>query len=379
MRISTAGTFSSAATFMMGRQSDLAKLSAQISSGRRILTPSDDPAGAARVIELENAKARGDQLRINQTSSTNTLSQAESTLGNISDAYADMQDILAQAGNAAYSNGDRKILAAELAARRDALTGLSATRDADGQTLFGSRLVRVSNSRELDVSLNSNALFGRVRDGNGVFAARADSANTGASAISAGTVADAAALDGNSYDIVVHDTAGVLTYDIINAATTATVSSGNAFSNGGTITVAGMSVKITGSPADGDSYHLMASTTRSVFQTLDDMIQALKAPVSDDVSRAQLSANIAAGLAQLGQAAETAQLTRASAGAALKEIDTLQAVGAVQDEQLQIQIAGVRDLDYTKAVTDLSQRQLVLDAAQRAYAKTLGRSLFEYL
>ena len=109
------------------------------------------------------------------------------------------------------------------------------------------------------------------------------------------------------------------------------------------------------------------------------MIQALKAPVSDDVSRAQLSANIAAGLAQLGQAAETAQLTRASAGAALKEIDTLQAVGAVQDEQLQIQIAGVRDLDYTKAVTDLSQRQLVLDAAQRAYAKTLGRSLFEYL
>ncbi len=379
MRISTAGTFSSAATYMMGRQSDLAKLSTQISSGQRILTPSDDPAGAARVIELENTKARGDQLRINQTSSINTLSQAESFLGNIGDAYADMQDILAQAGNATYSDSDRKILAAELAARRDALSGLSISRDADGQPLFGSRLVRVSNSRELDVSLNSNALFGRVRDGNGVFAASADSANAGATSISAGTVADAAALDGNSYDIVVHDNAGVLTYDIINTATTATVSSGNAFSNGGTISVAGMSVKITGSPADGDSYHLMASTTRSVFQTLDDMIQALKAPVSDDVSRAQLSANIAAGLAQLDQAAETAHLTRASAGAALKEIDTLQAVNAVQDEQLQIQIAGVRDLDYTKAVTDLSQRQLVLDAAQRAYSKTLGHSLFEYL
>ncbi len=151
MRISTAGTYSTAATSMMGQQVDLAKLSAQISSGRRILTPSDDPAGAARVIELENALARGNQMRINQDSATNTLSQAESILGNINDAYADMRSILVQAGNAVYSDGDRKTLAAELVARRDALLGLSSSRDTDGQPLFGSRVVRVGTARELDV------------------------------------------------------------------------------------------------------------------------------------------------------------------------------------------------------------------------------------
>jgi flagellin-like hook-associated protein FlgL len=57
----------------------------------------------------------------------------------------------------------------------------------------------------------------------------------------------------------------------------------------------------------------------------------------------------------------------------------LQAVAATQDEQLQIQLADIRDLDYTLAATELAQRQLALSAAQKAYSKTLGNSLFDYL
>ena len=379
MRISTESMFNSAATSVMGRQVDLARLTAQISSGRRILTPADDPVGAARVIELENAKTRSDQLRVNQANVTNTLSQAESLLGNISDAYADMQAILTQAGNPTLSNGDRKSLATELAARRDALFAMSNSRDADGQPLFGSRVIQVGTSRDMDVSLNSSLLFGRVRDGNGVFAAAAAPTNTGAAAISAGTVADAAALDGNSYDLIVRNAAGVRTYDVVNAANGAVISAGNPFTNSAEITVAGMRVKITGAPADGDTFHLKPAANRTAFEAIDAAVQALRQPVADDASRAKLAAGVSAGLAQVQQAAETAQLMRADTGAALKEIETLQAVAVMQDEQLQIQLAGLRDLDYAQAVTELAQRQLVLDASQKAYARILGRSLFDYL
>ena len=379
MRISTESMFNSAATSVMGRQVDLARLTAQISSGRRILTPADDPVGAARVIELENAKTRSDQLRVNQANVTNTLSQAESLLGNISDAYADMQAILTQAGNPTLSNGDRKSLATELAARRDALFAMSNSRDADGQPLFGSRVIPVGTSRDMDVSLNSSLLFGRVRDGNGVFAAAAAPTNTGAAAISAGTVADAAALDGNSYDLIVRNAAGVRTYDVVNAANGAVISAGNPFTNSAEITVAGMRVKITGAPADGDTFHLKPAANRTAFEAIDAAVQALRQPVADDASRAKLAAGVSAGLAQVQQAAETAQLMRADTGAALKEIETLQAVAVMQDEQLQIQLAGLRDLDYAQAVTELAQRQLVLDASQKAYARILGRSLFDYL
>jgi flagellin-like hook-associated protein FlgL len=138
-------------------------------------------------------------------------------------------------------------------------------------------------------------------------------------------------------------------------------------------------VKILGGPADGDTFHLTPSTTRPVFAALDELTEALRAPVTDDASRARLAAHVASGLAQIDMATETALLTRAGTGAALKELDTLQAVAATQDEQVQIQLSGLRDLDYSLAATELSQRQLVLSAAQKAYSKTLGNSLFDYL
>lgn len=379
MRVSTVASFNHAATTIGGRQSDLAKLSAQISSGKRIILPSDDPEGAARAIELEASVARNDQLRVNQGAATNTLSQAESLLGNINDAYVDIRSILVQAGNPALSDGDRKGLAAELAARREALYGLSNARDADGQPLFGGRVIQVGSSRALDVTLNNTLLFGQVRSGNGVFATSAAPANTGNATISAGLVSDATALDGGSYDIVMHDTAGTIIYDVVNAATSAVVSSGNAFTSAGAITVAGMTIKITGTPGDNDRFHLTPSVARPVFQALDEFVQILNMPVSDDASRAQIAAGVAAGLAQLDQAAETAQLTRATTGAALKELETLQNVADSQDVQLKTRLAEIQDLDYTKAVTDLAQHQLALETAQKAYSRILGRTLFDYL
>jgi flagellar hook-associated protein 3 FlgL len=378
-RISTVAAYSYAAHSLGGQQAELAKLSAQISSGKRILTPSDDPQGAARVIELESQLSRNTQLQSNQIAAINTLSQAESLLGTVDETYNDIRAILVQAGNAALSDNDRLSLAAELAGRREALYGLSISRDGDGQPLFGSRVVQVGTSRDLDVVLNHNLLFGLVPDGNGVFSAAAAGANTGNAAISAGTVADATALDGKSYDIIVHDSGGVLTYDIKNVTDNTMVSTGNAFNANAPITVAGMSVKIAGAPADGDTFHLAPPVKRPVFNALDELVQALRAPVNDDASRARIAASVASGLAQLDNAAETSRLTRASTGAALQELDTLQSVAATQDVQLQTQLASIRDLDYTQAATELSQRQLTLEAAQKAYSKTLGHSLFDYL
>ena len=379
MRISTAATFLNASNSLNNRQSELARLSSQISSGRRIISPADDPAGAARAIELESALARNNQIGVNQRAAGNTLSQAESLLGNITDAYSDMRSLLVQAGNPALSDSDRKSLAAELSARREALYGLSTSRDSDGQPMFGGRVIQVGSSRDLDVTLNSGLLFNQMRSGNGVFATADATGNTGTAAISAGTVTDASALDGGSYNVLIHDVAGTLTYDIVNASNSTVISSGNPFTPGDQISVAGMGFKISGAPADGDTFHLTPSVARPVFAALDEVVDAILAPVTDDGSRARLAANVAAGLAQIDLASETALQTRASTGAALKELDTLQAVAGSQDEQLQIQLSEVRDLDYNVAVTELTQRQLVLSAAQKAYSKTLGNSLFDYL
>jgi flagellar hook-associated protein 3 FlgL len=47
--------------------------------------------------------------------------------------------------------------------------------------------------------------------------------------------------------------------------------------------------------------------------------------------------------------------------------------------QLSTTLSNIRDLDYASALTQLSQQQLGLQAAQQAFAQTQGLTLFRYL
>lgn len=401
MRVSTTSIYQNAADSIAKRQAELSRTGEQISSGRRIASPADDPIGAARLIDLDAAKARNDQLVAGETAARNALSQVESVLASVNDAYGDIRSLLVQAGNAALSDNDRKSVAAELAARRDTLLGLANSRDADGRYLFaghletqtpfvagsagieyrgddGRRDIQVGLSRTMTVTASGADLFARVRSGNGVFTAAAAAGNSGGAVVSAGTVADAAQLDGRSYSLVFHSGAAGSSYDVLDAAGNA-VATAQPFSAGGDITVAGMRVQVTGAPAEGDRFDLAPAATRTIFEGLDDVIGALRGSVNSDASRVQLKAVLANGMGQVDQAAERALLSRADAGAALKELDTLSNANSARDEQLQRQISGLRDLDYAAATTELAERQLVLQAAQQAYARILGKSIFDYL
>jgi flagellar hook-associated protein 3 FlgL len=398
MRVSTTSIYGNAAALLASRQAEFAKTGEQISSGQRITTAADDPVGAARLIELDSAKSRNDMLSAGEVAARNALSQVEGVLASTSDAYSDIRALLVQAGNAALSDNDRKSIAAELSARRDTLLGLANSRDADGRYLFaghresqapfvagaagieyqgddGRRDVQVGLSRMMTVTTNGAELFARVRSGNGVFDAAAAAGNSGSGSISTGTVADPSALDGRTYQLRFN--AGG-TYDVLDASGNA-LTKAQPYTAGGDITVAGMRVQVSGTPAEGDSFSLAPAANRTVFEALDETIALLRTPVSSESARLQLKAGLASGLMQMEQAAERALLSRADAGSALKELDTLAVANASRDEQLQKQISELRDLDYAKATTELAQRQLVLQAAQQAYARILGKSIFDFL
>ena len=71
---------------------------------------------------------------------------------------------------------------------------------------------------------------------------------------------------------------------------------------------------------------------------------------------------------------------RVRAGAALSELDVISQGGSAMDLQLQSRLSELNDVDYAKAASDLAQRQLVLQAAQQAYAKMFTtRSLFDLI
>ena len=55
MRVGSAGLYSQVLDAIGRNQSDIARLQLQVATGRRILTPADDPFGATRSLTLHNA------------------------------------------------------------------------------------------------------------------------------------------------------------------------------------------------------------------------------------------------------------------------------------------------------------------------------------
>ena len=113
-------------------------------------------------------------------------------------------------------------------------------------------------------------------------------------------------------------------------------------------------------------------TGQDVFQTLDTLITQLG---TGSITATQLST----ALSGLDSALNNTLRVRASVGARLRELD---ATNSTHDEtalQYQTTISNIQDLDYTKAITDLTRQQTSLEAAQKSYVSVQQLSLFNYI
>ncbi len=111
---------------------------------------------------------------------------------------------------------------------------------------------------------------------------------------------------------------------------------------------------------------------QDVFATLDTLITQLD---SGSVTAAQISA----ALTGLDSAMNNVLRVRASVGARLRELEATDGTHGDTALQYQSTLSDLRDLDYTKAVTDLTRTQTSLEAAQKSYMAVSQLSLFNYL
>ena len=122
MRISTAQYFETSAAKYQQNYSDTVKTDAQISSGSRIQTASDDPIGASRLIQLQQQQALLTQYSGNMSSLSSSLTTEESVLSSINTALQSARELAIQAGNGGMAYEDRKSIANQIGA-----PGLSST------------------------------------------------------------------------------------------------------------------------------------------------------------------------------------------------------------------------------------------------------------
>lgn len=402
MRVSTNTIYDLGVNAIQQQQAKMLHTQQQVSSGRRILTPADDPVAAARAIEVSQSASVNARYATNRGAAKDSLSLAEGVLQGVTGVIQDVRELALKAGNPVLTNSDRMSLAVELRGRFQELLGLANSADGTGQYLFsgyqgatqpfaqtptgaqyagddGRRLVQVGASRQMAVSESGSVIFERIRTGNGTFSTAAGSANSGSGIVSPGTVTDPASLTGHSYQIAFRVAGGTTTYDVLDTTLGTPVSSGNAYASGNAISFSGMRLEITGSPADGDTFAIAPSTNQSIFQTLNDLIGALEAPVSGQAASARLSNGLGTALSNLDQGLDNVLGVRAAMGARLKELDSLQSTGEDLALQYQQILSQLQDVDYAAAISQLTRQQTYLEAAQKSFLKVSGLSLFNYV
>jgi flagellar hook-associated protein 3 FlgL len=402
MRISTQLMYDSGINAIRRQQSDLYKTQQQLSTGRRTLTPSDDPVASARAVSVSQAKAGHEQFARNIEGATNSLAQTESILGEVSSILIDAKASAISGANGSLRDADRISLAKELRGKFEQLLSLANSQDGAGSHLFsgyseatqafsgalgnvsyngddGEREIQVSASRRVPVSLSGATVFRDIKSGNGVFESAAASANTGTGVIGGGRVLNPAAWNGDSYEVRFSVSSGTTTYDIVNTSSGATLSSGNAYASGGSISFAGVQVEIKGDPANGDRFSVAPSRNQSVFEAFNNLIVALEAPVVGEAAKAQLQNSLNRGFADLDQSAERVLSVRTQVGSSQKEIDQLGSINEAQKVLRESELAQLQDVDYAKAISDYTRQMTALEAAQRTYASVTKLSLFNFL
>ena len=403
MRISSNTLFDNNVAVMGQQQARLLQTQQQVSTGRRILTASDDPVAAARALDVSQSDAMNTQYAANRSMARHTLSLAESTLQGVTSLIQDVQTAIVNAGNGTLNNSDRQTIATDLSGRLQELIGLANSTDGVGNYLFagfqsrtqpfdtaagalyygddGQRLMQVSATRQMAASDSGADVFMRIKNGNGTFVTQAAAGNSGSGVASVGNVSNPALLTRHNYQIDFTVAAGVTTYRVTDNSTLpapTVLSTGNPYVSGQAISFDGMQFDIQGAPANGDQFTVTPSANESLFKTMSDLITALNTPVVSGGS-AQLTNSLSRGLNNLGNALDNILTTRSSLGLRLNEIDALQSAGDDLSLQFKQTLSQLQDVDYNKALSDLTLQQTYLQAAQKSFAKISDLSLFNYI
>ena len=396
MRISTAQSFEAGIANLQRAQSALAESQQRMTSQKRVSKASDDPAAAARAERATAAIVRSQTSQRAVDASRSAMTQTESALADAGSLVQQARDAIVAAGNAAYSDVERKHLGDQIAQIRAQLLAVANRSDAAGSYLFagqgagaapfldapgGVQFVGSAGnstteaSTALPLALDGGAVFLSARTGNGVFATQAAAGVTQAR-ISGGNVTDPAALTGSSYALQFSVSGGSTTYAILkNGAPTAVTAA--PYLSGQAIRFDGMAVTVTGAPASGDRFDIVPSTPDlSIFDVLD---RASAALATTGRSNSQIAQANGQALRDIDASAGALQSARGIAGQVLARIEGETARLADLELNGRTERSLAEDLDLVAAVSDFQNRQTSYDAALKSYAMVQRLSLFDHL
>ena len=413
MRISTNMIYAQGVGSMQRQWNDLLHTQMELSTGKRVLTPADDPIAAARAHEISQSKAVNAQFKTNLSYAKERMGLIESQMTGVTDILQYVRERIDYAGNGSLKEEDLRYIATDLRGQFDALLGLANAQDGMGDYLFsgykannkpftgdlgginyngdhGTQTIQVSASRYLSVSMPGSDIFMSSRQLTdsliGAYSGtRVDGQpNEGDAQLSATfdtTVPNFEDKLGRRYEIIYNDDGtNPPTWDIYEyrpgVADKVTIATGvTSLNDPSVIAATGVDLSVgSGTPVDGDRFEMFVSSP-NMFDNIGMFIGALERPGPSGMANGA----VAEGLKNLDGAIENILKVRAQIGSQLTEVQSLESVNSDVDLQYAQVLSSLLDTDYVEALSRFSQQMTYLQASQQSFMKISGLSLFNYI
>lgn len=402
MRISTNMIYDKGVASIQRQSADLLHTQQQVSTGRRIVSPADDPISAARVLEVSQSKAVNAQFTNNQGYANDSLNLLENKLVGVGDVLQYVRERAVQAGNGTMTEHDLRLIATDIRSQYNEMLGLANSRDASGEYIFsgyraevqpyqgdlsgityngdqGERTMQVSSSRYMPTSVPGTQVFDNTMSASDAIFSYVGTNNTSATAPLAAsfitTPVDPANL-GHRYQISYDAAAGSYTVTDILPGTNATQNVGTFTPSGSPATISfnGLDVAVPATaPADGESFEVFVASKN----VMDNM--ALFVSAMENQGASGMTGAVAFALTTMDAGLDKVLTTRATVGSQLTELETLSNVGGDLDVQYAATMSRLQDVDYAEALSNLTQQQTYLQAAQQSFTRISKLSLFNFL
>src|SRR5690606_1774711 len=153
------------------------------------------------------------------------------------------------------------------------------------------------------------------------------------------------------------------------------------YESGQPLAFGGLSLHLQGQPADGDSLRIdrAANMNTDLFASMAKVIGVLETPAETPAQQANLRNTINTVLRELDNSLDNVLTVRASVGARLNELDTVDLVAEKRGLNYEQTLSDLVDLDYVEAIAEYSRRQVGLQAAQRTFIDLSRLSLFQQM
>lgn len=314
MRISTQMMYEQNMRGITDSQSRWLSYGEQMSTGKRVNRPSDDPIAASQAIVLSQSQSQNSQFALARTFATQKVSLEDNVLAQVNSAISSVREKLVYASNGTLNDDNRLALATDIQGIRDQLMNLANTTDGNGRFIFAGYKTE---------SAPFDSVTGEYRGGAEAITQQVDTAR----------------------NMAISHTGQQIFESITSNA----------------------------EQLPGGGYG-----ETNMFKILDSAVAALKTPIENNPAAAAVQNQVIANAQIGIQNTENNILTVvADVGTKMNELEKLDTLGNDRALGQTKQMSDLVDVDWNEAISSYTMQQAALQASYKAFSDMQGMSLFQ--